>query len=546
MNRKGRLLLWIILMGMLVGVGGVSAQDGVTPSSTQAALGTDFTYQGYLTSLGTPANGTFDFQFKLYDAPTGGATIGSTVTVGDVSVVNGLFIIELDFGSAVFGGDARYLEIGVRPGSETGVYDVFGARQPLTAVPYAQYSQRVSWSGIAGVPSDLADGDANTTYTAGDGLTVSGTEFSVDQSVVQFRVSGTCPKGSAIRSVNQDGTVVCESTGAGTHDHWGATWNGSGIGLTLQSSDGTGIHATADSGTGYGGYFANQDNNGPGLYARSGGDSASDPDSDLVLGGSVGILRSDPDVTASDLQFMANDDMVMVAENHIELNTTSSSGDVKLNSADEIYLDAVDDVNLDSGDDIYLDSGDDIYVEAEDDMFIQSAEDFSLVMGSVNSKDDHFILYRHLVDSGKKMLEVDEGANLTVYGDLNVVGSKSAMVDTVSYGTRKMYAIESPGNWFEDFGGAQLHEGTAIVTIEPMYAETVNLQEDYRVFLTPLGDCPLYVVEKTPTTFTVNAMDGRTCDIAFDYRIVAKRLGYEDVRMEVADPIQDPGLDDGR
>ena len=67
--------------------------------------------------------------------------------------------------------------------------------------------------------------------------------------------------------------------------------------------------------------------------------------------------------------------------------------------------------------------------------------------------------------------------------------------------------------------------------IEPIFAQTVSL-DAYHVFLTPLGDCPLYVAEKTPVSFTVRAMGGQPCEVAFDYRIVAKRLGYEQLRLE--------------
>lgn len=32
----------------------------------------------------------------------------------------------------------------------------------------------------------------------------------------------------------------------------------------------------------------------------------------------------------------------------------------------------------------------------------------------------------------------------------------------------------------------------------------------------------------------MRALDGKTCSVAFDYRIVARRLGYEDDRLERA------------
>lgn len=112
----------------------------------QAVLGTGFTYQGRLTDGGAPANGTCDFEFKLYDDPTGGAQIGPTLTKDEVTVSDGLFTVMLDFG-AIFDGTALYLEIAVRPGSDTGAYTTLTPRQPLTTAPYAGYSLRARGAG---------------------------------------------------------------------------------------------------------------------------------------------------------------------------------------------------------------------------------------------------------------------------------------------------------------------------------------------------------------------------------------------------------------
>ena len=95
-----------------------------------------------------------------------------------------------------------------------------------------------------------------------------------------------------------------------------------------------------------------------------------------------------------------------------------------------------------------------------------------------------------------------------------------------------MYALESPEVWFEDFGSGLLVNGVAHVSIDPLFAATVKL-DDYHVFVTPLGDCQgLYVTNKTSTGFEVHELGGGTADIAFDYRLVAKRLGYETERLE--------------
>jgi Pectinesterase len=143
----------------------------------EAALGTDFTYQGKLTDGGLPASGTYDLELKLFDALNGGAQVGSTVPKDDVTITNGLFTVQLDFGN-VFSGTALYLEIGVRPGASVGAYTTLTPRQQLNATPYSVYASKAPWNGLTGMPAGFADGvDDNTTYTAGDGLELVGTQF---------------------------------------------------------------------------------------------------------------------------------------------------------------------------------------------------------------------------------------------------------------------------------------------------------------------------------------------------------------------------------
>ncbi len=99
-------------------------------------------------------------------------------------------------------------------------------------------------------------------------------------------------------------------------------------------------------------------------------------------------------------------------------------------------------------------------------------------------------------------------------------------------GTPALALVGSPENWVEDLGRGTLVEGKAVMEIEPLFAQTVNLAEEYHVFLTPLGDCNgLYVSRMTPTSFEVRELNGGTSSISFDYRIVAKRQGYEGMRM---------------
>src|SRR5262245_38545675 len=83
-----------------------------------APLGTSFTYQGRLDQNGQPAaDGVYTMRFALYDAqaPAGSPISGTNVLA--VSVTNGLFTTDLDFGAAAFAGDARWLEVAVSTNS---------------------------------------------------------------------------------------------------------------------------------------------------------------------------------------------------------------------------------------------------------------------------------------------------------------------------------------------------------------------------------------------------------------------------------------------
>jgi hypothetical protein len=131
------------------------------PAPLAAPVGTSFTYQGQLMEDGEPADGVYDFQFMLYDEETAGSAVGSPVEVEDVVVTGGVFSTELDFGASAFAGEARFLEIGVRPGGSAGAYTTLDPRQKVTSTPYALYAAKAPWSGLSGVPAGFADGVDN-------------------------------------------------------------------------------------------------------------------------------------------------------------------------------------------------------------------------------------------------------------------------------------------------------------------------------------------------------------------------------------------------
>jgi hypothetical protein len=109
-------------------------------TSSALAQGTAFSYQGRLQDSGANANGTYDFQFTLWDSLSGGTQQPQpspvTVMKTNVPVANGVFTLQLDFGASGFPGADRFLEIGARP-SGGGSFTLLTPRQQITSTPYA-------------------------------------------------------------------------------------------------------------------------------------------------------------------------------------------------------------------------------------------------------------------------------------------------------------------------------------------------------------------------------------------------------------------------
>jgi len=158
------------------------------------------------------------------------------------------------------------------------------------------------------------------------------------------------------------------------------------------------------------------------------------------------------------------------------------------------------------------------------DLLLYSNDEVWITLDQDNNENGNFIVRNF---DGSKFCRIDEA------GSLYCTGTKSSLA-SVNGQPRALYAVESPGVWFEDFGSAQLQNGAATVQLEPLFAKTVNTGVEYHVFLTPLGECNgLYVASKTASGFEVRELGGGTSSVAFDYRIVAQRSGYENTRMEL-------------
>lgn len=165
-----------------------------------AAQTSQFTYQGQLTDGGSPATGSYDLQFKLYDAATVGTQVSSTVTMEDVVVANGVFSVTLDFGTAAFPGANRFLEILVRPGASIGAFTLLTPRQPVLSTPYAIRSNSAT---MADTATNATNATIATNFSGALTGDVTGTQGTT--SVIKLRgqmVSATVPANGQVLKFN--------------------------------------------------------------------------------------------------------------------------------------------------------------------------------------------------------------------------------------------------------------------------------------------------------------------------------------------------------
>jgi hypothetical protein len=165
--------------------------------SEAVPIGTAWTYQGRMMDTNDPADGIYDFQFKLFDAPNGGVQEGNTIDVNNLDVINGYFTVELDFGSGVFDGDALWLAIGVRPGDSNNLdpFVTLSPRQEVLSTPYSLYAQNAA----ADNDWTVSGGDM---YSIPDRVGIGTTDPGMTSLFVQ-RPSSSSPFG-----ITRDGLVI--------------------------------------------------------------------------------------------------------------------------------------------------------------------------------------------------------------------------------------------------------------------------------------------------------------------------------------------------
>jgi len=211
-----------LLICILVILASVSVPGTVTATGPTEALPV-FTYQGNLNDGGSPANGLYDFEMKIFDCDVGGTEINAQI-FDDVMVTDGRFQVDLFVASD---GKELFLEIGIRPGASGGGFTTSATRVQLRPVPMA----------ITLVPGATIRGFGSLINT---GLLVL-----EDAAGIQDGLLVTTFSGQAIRAESINSAAITALTGGALPAlHARSTLSGDAVGLQGEAYDAA---ATVDS-----------------------------------------------------------------------------------------------------------------------------------------------------------------------------------------------------------------------------------------------------------------------------------------------------------
>jgi len=259
---KRKYIVVLITVMVCAAIAGGAAAQASGPNAPDAVITTKFTHQGQLKRNGVLFNGTCDVRFTLWDAATFGTQLATYTPPTLVTVTDGVFAVEVDFGNQ-FKGDARWIQTEAKCADDTGytalprvtlnpapyAIGLMPGAQMLGSIPGTAGVLRVTNNGAGAALLGLANSATGTTYG------VLGNAFS--------------PNGYAVSGYADGGATAVQgwsdSSGVGV---WGRSATGAGV--FGESATFNGVRGVAHN-VNHGAVVGIHDGGGFGVY----GDSAS-------------------------------------------------------------------------------------------------------------------------------------------------------------------------------------------------------------------------------------------------------------------------------
>jgi hypothetical protein len=179
MNRPLRLLLCSAIAAALP----LPALADPLPNALRFSVG--------VSRAGQPFTGAIDIELQFFTAQTGGVPTIAPLVIEDVPVQGGVGFFTADFGAEnPLNDEDTWIGGGIRLGESSGAFSAFSRRSQFLPGAFALHAQKVA-GGAIGLVQIRSD-------------------------EVQRRIGGGCSASAAIRQINQDGSVVCETVSGGS------------------------------------------------------------------------------------------------------------------------------------------------------------------------------------------------------------------------------------------------------------------------------------------------------------------------------------------
>ena len=154
---------------------------------------------------------------------------------------------------------------------------------------------------------------------------------------------------------------------------------------------------------------------------------------------------------------------------------------------------------------------------------------------SVNNKDDGLKIQ---TNTGGILAQILAGYtypillnnNVEIRGNYTATGSKNSLQYTEHYGQRLINAYETAEYYFGDIGSGVIKDGECIVWVDEILQECINTDVEYHVF-TQVYEGKINKIERYKNYFIAYGED----NTEFSWELKAKRLGYENVRLDKPD-----------